>query len=182
MKLKLGLFIVFILLFTVLPAQYITGIGTKWSDEFTEWIIYTVDEETEGEIFMRWQMQSDWTEWDYNIGEESGNIRLKWKDDPNHWEISGNNELITARTLWKDDLSEWRITNNSQTITLQRKWNNNFNEWQLKQSRYGEFDVFTNWEGDPREWIVRDELDDTISIHMKVAILFLVSFHSSPKG
>jgi hypothetical protein len=163
-------------------AQYITGIGTKWSDEFTEWNIYTDDEDLVGEITMRWQMQRDWTEWDFNLGDESGTIKLKWKNDPNLWEINGNNELITARTLWKDDASEWRITNNSQSITLKRRWNNNFNEWSLKSDKHGEFDIITDWEGDPREWIVKDDLDEDISDAMKVAILFLVTFHSSPKG
>ena len=162
-------------------AQLITSIGTKWSDEFTEWVIHTDEEDVEGEITMRWQMQGDWTEWDYSIGEESGSVKLKWKDNPNQWEISGGNELITARTLWKDDPSEWRITNNSKSITLKRRWSNNFNEWHLKNDTYGEFDMFTDWEGDPREWIVRDEMDDDISFHMKIAILFLVTFHSSPK-
>ena len=172
-----------LLFFSVaVQAQFITGISTKWSDEFTEWIIYTDDEDIEGEVTMRWQMQGDWTEWDYSLGEDSGSIKLKWKDDPNQWEISGGNELITARTLWKDDASEWRITNNSKSITLKRRWSNNFNEWSLKNDKYGEFDMITEWEGDPREWLVTDYMDEDISIHMKMAILFLVTFHSSPKG
>ena len=162
-------------------AQYITGIGTRWSDEFTEWIIYTDDEELEGEINMRWQMQRDWTEWDYTLGDETGSIRLKWKDDPGLWEISGGGEIITARVLWRGDYSEWRVTNNSQTITLKCRWSDNFNEWRLKNGKYGEFNLITDWENDPREWIVEDDLDDEVSLHMKVAILFLVTYHSSPK-
>jgi hypothetical protein len=165
-----------------LSAQYLTGIGTKWSDAFTEWILYTDDEDVEGELTMRWQMQGDWTEWDYRIGEESGSIQRKWKNDPSQWEISGGNELIIARMVWNNDLSEWRITNNSQTLTIKSRWNNNFNEWNLKSDRYGTFTIFTEWENDPREWIVEDYLDDTISIHMKIAILFVVTHHSYPKN
>ncbi len=179
MKIKLSILLLFITI--GVHAQYIIGIGTKWSDEFTEWKIYTEDEELEGEITMRWQMQLDWTEWDYTIGNESGSIRIKWKDDPNQWEISGGDEIITARTLWKDDPTEWRITNNTQTITLKSRWGNNFNEWRLKNDRYGSFDMAMDWEGDPREWIVEDDLDEEISIHLKIAILFIVTFHSSPK-
>lgn len=179
MKIRLISFL--LLLSLSIQAQYIIGIGTKWSDEFTEWKVYTEDEELEGEITMRWPMQLDWTEWDYNVGDASGSIRMTWKNDPNQWEINGNDELITARTLWKDDVTEWRITNNSQTITLKSRWSNNFNEWQLKNDRHGAFNIITDWEGDPREWIVEDELDEDISIHLKIAILFLVTFHSSPK-
>lgn len=178
---KTPFFLLFLCFTFNISAQYITGIGTKWSDEFTEWRIYTEEEDLEGEINMRWQMQLDWTEWDYSLGDETGSIRIKWKDDPNHWEISGGSELITARTLWKDNPTEWRITNNSQTITLKSRWSNNFSEWQLKSDRYGSFRIFQDWEGDPREWIVEDDLDEDISLHMKIAILFLVTFHSSPK-
>ncbi len=180
MKFKL---IFFFLLFSIATqAQYITGIGTKWSDEFIEWNIYTEDDEIAGEITMRWQMQLDWSEWDYTIGDESGSIKMKWKNNPNQWEVSGENELITMRTLFKDDPSEWRITNDSETITLKSRWRNNFNEWQLKHGKYGEFNIISQWEGDPREWIIEDDLDDEISANMKVAIMFIVTYHSSPKG
>lgn len=179
---KIILSLSFLLFSLIAQAQFITGIGTKWDDEFTEWRIYTDDEDLEGEITMRWQMQLDWTEWDYHIGDESGSIKMKWKGNPDQWEISGPNELITARTVWKGDSSEWRITNNSQTITLKSRWSNNFNEWSLKYDKYGDFNLITNWENDPREWNIEDDLDEEISVHMKIAILFIVTFHSSPKG
>ena len=65
---------------------------------------------------------------------------------------------------------------------MKSRWSNNFNEWQLKNGKYGEFDIFAEWEGDPREWAVEEDLDEEISIHMKIAILFIVTFHSSPKN
>ena len=163
-------------------AQYITGIGTKWNDEFTEWIIYTDDEELEGELTLRWQRKGDWSQWDYRIGEETGSIKTKWKNDFSQWEISGGNEIITARTVWAKDVGEWRLTDNTVTLTLKSRWTNNRNEWQLKNDNYGDFGIYTEWENDPREWNVVDELSEDISIHMKVALIFLSTFHSSPKG
>ncbi len=174
----------FMLGFNPLAAQVeIVGIGSKWSDDFIEWNIYTTDDEDEesGEITLRWQLQRDWSEWDFWLGDERGTINLKWKNDPNQWEISGPDELITARMLWAGDIREWRLTNNSQTLTLKSRWGNNLNEWQLKNDRYGTFDIVAQWEGDPREWNVYDDLDEEVSSTMKVALLFLVTFYTTPK-
>ncbi len=176
--------VIFIMLLSfyslTVPAQIITGIATEWRDDFIEWNIFT-DDADEGEINMRWQLQRNWTDWEYSLGDIHGSIRLKWPNDPNHWDINGNDDSITARTLWKGDPTEWRITNNSQTITLKSRWKNNFNEWRIKEDKYGDFEMATNWEDDPREWIVDDYLDEEISLSMKIAILFIVTYHSAPK-
>lgn len=180
---RIFLFLTTLLLSTGLSAQLFTGVGTKWSDDFIEWNLYTdLDEEAEtGEILMRWQMQRDWTEWDFNVDETRGTIRQKWKGDPSQWEINGPNEIITARMLWKGDIREWRVTNNSITLTLKSRWGNNLNEWQLKGDRYGTFHLVTRWENDPREWEIFDDLDEKISPTMKIALVFLATYHSSPK-
>jgi hypothetical protein len=172
----------FILFPLIVNAQLITGIGTRWSDAFTEWIIYTDNEELEGDLTLRWQLQGDWSEWDYRLGEEVGSIKMKWKDNPSQWELRGGNEIVTIYMVWPNDVREWRLTDNSTTLTLKSRWGNNRNEWQLKTEKYGHFDIIANWENDPREWNVWDELDEDISIHMKIALLFIATFHSSPKG
>lgn len=174
------------ILFLLVPftgsAQYITGIGTRWNDAFTEWIIYTDDPSLEGELTMRWKLNLDWTEWDYRLGEEAGSIKMKFKGNPSQWELRGGNEIITIFMVWPNDVREWRLTDNSITLTLKSRWGNNLNEWQLSTEKYGRFDIVSNYENDPREWNVWDELDEEISIHMKIALLFIATFHSSPKG
>ena len=183
MKATYFYFLYLILFFPVFgSAQYISGIGTKWSDAFTEWTIYTEEDGLEGDLTMRWQLNNDWTEWDYRLGEEFGSIKMKWKDNPSQWELRGGGEIVTIYMVWPNDIREWRLTNNTITLTLKSRWGNNLNEWQLKTDKYGHFDIYTNWENDPRDWNVYDELDEEISIHMKIALLFIATFHSSPKG
>lgn len=165
-----------------LPAQYLSGIATRWNDDFSEWIIFLENEEAEeGSLRMRWQNQRDWTVWDYRLGEWSGAIKLKWRQDPNQWEIRGNNEIVTARTLWNNNLLEWRITSGNNQFTLKSRYGNVLDEWEIRKSNQGQFSMYTNWEGDPREWIIVDDLDDTVSITTKIAMLFIVVYHSSPK-
>lgn len=169
--------------YSVFSQTYLTGIGTKWSDEFTEWNVFPEDEEITGELTMRWQFQNDWTAWDYRIGEEIGAINQVWKNNPNQWELRGNNQVITARTVYSRDFREWRITDNDISVTLRSRWTNTFDEWSIKESdRYGEFKIMTSWEGDPREWVIIDEFDESISLPMKMCIVFLAVYHSVPRG
>jgi len=171
-----------LILFTSsLQAQVLTGISAKWSDAFNEWTLNTDVEDEEGDLNMRWQMRNDWSEWDYRIGESSGSIRMKWKDDPTQWEIRGNNETVTAKAIWKDDPTEWRISNNDITLTFKSRWKNELNEWELREDKYGTLKVYTNWDNDPRDWNVLDELDEEITLPMKMAMLFIATYHSSPK-
>ena len=183
MHLPRFIFIFSICLFPLLGfSQFINGVETRWSDAFTEWIIYTEDENLQGELTLRWQLNIDWTEWDYRLGDEFGSIKLKFKGNPSQWELRGGNEIITVSMVWPNDIREWRVTNNTTTLTIQSRWGNNLNEWRLKNENHGRFDMITNWENDPRQWNIQDDLYEDISIHMKIAMLFIVTFHSLPKG
>jgi hypothetical protein len=166
---------------TLIMAQTLTGIASKWSDEFTEWDILTDDEDVVGELKMRWQLQGDWSEWDYRIEEEIGTIKLKWKNDPTQWEIRGYDEVVTAKMLWSNDIREWRITNNSISLTLKTRYGNLLDEWRVREDNYGRFEIYTHWEGDPREWDIVDELDEAMSLEMRMALVFISVFHSLPK-
>lgn len=178
--------IAFVLLFclptTTLSAQYLSGIATRWNDDFSEWLIFPEnEEEEEGYLRMRWQSQRDWTVWEYRLGEETGAIKLKWKQDPNQWEIRGNNQIVTARSLWNNNFLEWRISTRSEQFTLKCRYGNVIDEWEIRDSKSGAFRLYTNWEGDPREWTIEDDLNESVSLTTKMAIIFLVVYHSSPK-
>lgn len=164
-----------------MAAQQLLGIASKWSDEFTEWEIFTDEEDVVGELQLRWPLQGDWTEWDYRIGEEIGTIKLKWKNDPSLWEIRGYDEIVTAKMIWSNDFREWRISNNDITLTLKTRYGNVFDEWEVREERHGAFGIYTVWEGDPREWEIADELDEELSLEMRMALIFIPVFHSFPK-
>ena len=180
MILRFFLFSSFLVAFNHLQAQILTGINTKWNDSFTEWTFKTLEEE-EGDLVMKWPFRKDWTEWDYRIGEETGTIRMKWKDNPNLWEIVGLDETITARAIWKGDFTQWRLQGNADQITLKCRWKNNLNEWRVIEKEFGKFEIFTEWEDDPRDWIIVDETENKITLTMKMALSFLAIFHSTPK-
>jgi len=163
----------------VLSAQFLTGIATYYDDSFVEWQLFTDVEGEVGELKLEWD--DDWSKWGYRINETFGKIKLRWNDKPDEWELRGNNQIVTARTLWNGDFTEWRITDHRTTFTLRSKWKNQFDEWSIRTSDHGTFDMQANWEGDPRDWNIYDELDEEVSFEMKMMMVFIVVYHSSPK-
>ena len=167
--------------FSIVSAQILMGLSARWNDDFSEWVILTDDEDIEGELNMTWRMQNDWSSFDYRIAEGAGNIKIKWRDNPNEWETRGDNEIITARTRWKDDPREWRITDNDKTFLLKSKWGNNPNVWQITNEEYGYFEMYMNYRDDFREWVIVDELGEDVPLAMKMTMVFLVMYNSTPK-
>lgn len=174
-------FILIVILVASLPlvAQQIIGVGTKWNDAFAEWTIHTEEEGEEGELKLKWS--NDWTKWDFEVLGEYGNIEPKWRGDLSLWEVRGNEDIVEAKMVWTDDVREWRITDNTHTIVLESKWSNDLNRWEVDSPDYGTYIINTIYRNDPREWEVLDELTEDISLTMKMAIVFIVTFHAAPK-
>lgn len=181
MKYLLSIFFIFYFNSIIFSQVELYGIGTSWDDSYKEWILYTADEEVEGELSLRWAANNDWSEWDYRIDEESGSIKQKWHNDPSQWELRGGNEIITIKTKWSNDITEWRISTGSINLTLKSKYRNQLEEWELTTKTYGKFEMYTTYENDPRDWEIIDELDEEISLPMKLALMFVVMYNSTPK-
>lgn len=173
--------ILFVLFVQSLQAQDIVAMGTRWDDSFSEWVMYGEDEALIGEISIRWPLKGDWSEWDFRYGELSGSIQVKWKGDPNLWELRADNEVITIRTVWKDDWRQWEVKSEKHRFDVQSRYGNILEEWSLKGDRFGTLDIYTAWEGDLRDWIVDDRLDEEISLPTKIAMIFIPIFYSTPK-
>ena len=176
------LFLLFQLV-SVLPAQSqdITGVYTLWSDSFRQWVVRTDSDWREGSIEMRWRLNDDWTVWDFRLGDTLAEIRLDWKEDPNVWRITCLNETVIARTMWRDNFLEWRLDDGNHNFVWKSRYGNVFDEWVLRQNDQGEFAIYTYWEGDPREWVIYDQLKPEVSYAMRVAMIFLAIYHSTPK-
>mgnify|MGYP000905384457 CR=1 FL=1 len=183
-----------------LQGQVLSTVSTRWSDSFVEWEIYATmpqdtigadpeedaeapDEELYGELKLRWlNLRDDFSEWDYEIGGDRGTIRQKWKDDPSQWELrSYNGDVISMRTAWPNDFNEWRVTDNSISINLRSRWTNQFDEWLVDDPTRGTFYLYTQIQRDPRDWIIEDALDESVSVPMKMALIFLTVFNGSPR-
>lgn len=165
----------------MVQSQEIIGVGTKWDNSFKEWIIHTSDEDIRGEMDTRWRFREDFTEWDFRLDDIHASVEQKWEDDPNIWEVNCEGVVVTIRTLWSNDFSEWRLSDGTTQLTWKSRYRNVREEWELRDLRNGEFTMYTYWEGDPREWVVLDKLDEDVSFAMKVGLVFIALYNSTPK-
>ena len=163
-----------------LYGQQLTAIASQWSDSFVEWIIYTSVEGEEGTLRLRWNSRGDWTQWEYRIGEWTGQVKTKWPERIDQWEARGENIIVDARTIWRDNLREWRISRpGGGEYKWQSRYSNTLDEWVIDTEKYGFFEMYTAFEGDPREWIIVDELE--ASLPEKMMLVFLTIINSTPK-
>lgn len=169
--------------------QWFVGIETAWTDSFVEWRLYTESEfddedealEASGELELRWKNQDNWTEWDFQVGDERGQIAQVSRNRPDQWEVRGDGVLVTMRPRWNNDLTEWKITDGNTSFVFKSKWRNNLDEWILDNDHYGHFSLQTAWERDPRQWNIYDELNEEIPLNLKMAMVFIATYYSSPK-
>ncbi len=162
-------------------AQAIIGIGTRYDDSFREWVITTVDEEVKGEMRMRWAFRDNWSEWDVRIGDLSATIEQKWKDDPNLWEITCDGVVVNAKTTWPGEFNRWKLSDGNHQFNWGTKYFNQRDEWLTDSRGKEKLLVYKYWEGDPREWVVVDDLAPDVSPAMKIAMIFLALHFSSPR-
>jgi hypothetical protein len=190
------LFLVWSCLFlSQLHAQTISTVSTRWNDSFVEWDIYASEgldepdsaeppeEVLYGELRLRWlNVHDDFSEWTYELNGERGTIKQKWKNDPTQWELrTYTGDVVTMRTSWSNDFSEWRVTNNSFSLVLGSRWKNRLDEWVTDDPNRGRFYIYTLRENDPRDWAVEDSLSEEVNEPMKMALIFLAIYHSTPK-
>ena len=179
--------------FLLLPyhgiSQYLLEAFTAYDDTFREWTIIaeSFDErengwyDQEGTINLSFANRNDWTSWQIELDDVDVECRLKWTNNPNLWVIHTADDLISIRTVWKDDFRKWKITSGSHTISIQSRYANLTDEWVLDSRTIGEWKMYTDREGDPRAWIIEDELDESVDIYHKLAMSFIVLIHSSPR-
>ncbi len=159
----------------------VIGLGTRWNDSFREWIVQTENEDVNGTLELRWAFRDVWTEWDFRLGDTIASIQQKWKDDPGLWEIRSLGVTVTARTTWPGNFRSWRLTSGNYSLTWQSRYANILEEWELRDNRLGNFVVHTYYERDPRDWVVVDELDPDVPFAMRLAMVFIAVYNSTPK-
>jgi hypothetical protein len=161
--------------------EFLSSFHTYWDDSFSEWVVLADDGEITGTLEMKWKLRNDWTQWIVEIGDYSGQVKIKWNNDPGLWEMNVNGNLIEIRTVWPRDYSEWKIKGDGIELRLKSKYRNILEEWTCDHKEYGYMDMFTTREGDVRDWEIEDRLSETVSFEMKLALAFIAIYHATPK-
>ncbi len=178
---KYGIFVIIFSINAVLNAQQLLGLQASWSDSFIEWNIDAEPQEDNSTLNMVFQ-PNDWSQWAWRMGEKSGSVRQKWKNDPSEWEATGDNKIVTARRIYPSEWREWRISDGKNTLELRCKYGNQTTEWEANDPELGNFRMFQTYARDPRDWTIEDDLDEKkISLSMRIVLTFLIMYHSVPR-
>ncbi len=162
-------------------AQTFTAANTKYSNTFREWEFYTLDENTTGQMWMRWPFQNDWTSWDLSVGDLPASIQQENAGDPNFWVIRCNGVIVNARTAWKGEFYRWKLSDGQHQINWEARYANQRDQWATDRLKEFPFQMKMDWKGDPRQWTIEDQLPDEISLAMKLAMIFLAIHFSAPQ-
>ncbi len=161
--------------------QVLVGAATRWSDSFREWILYNEEGEA-GSLEWMSLSREDGPEYRLRYEDTYGQARLKWPDRTDEWELRLGQEVATIRAVYRGDPTQWRIIGHEVQFTFQAKYPHQAEEWQIREKEFGQFRVYTRWQGDPREWVVEDQLEDErISSAMRLALLFTALVNATPK-
>ncbi len=172
--------ITFLLLWSSSYAQYFESAHAVWDDSFREWEIQMTEDNSAG-FEIRWQLRNDYTTWNVDLAGLPGVIQLKWNDDPNVWEYRSGNQIIIARTKWSNDYSQWKLSDGQVKLELETRYRDDTNEWWVKSEKDGHFILYSEYLNDPRDWIIEDDMEAYVSAEMRLMMIFLACFHSSPK-
>jgi hypothetical protein len=181
---KLIIFLFAFFAIVQLSAQYIIAFHTENNDSFREWIIEVeIDSMTviEGELELTWGIGNDFSSWQYSIGEIDGEIIQKYDNNPSFWELRQGSDIVSMTRTWPNDPTSWKIKMGKQSFTIKSKFGNTVDEWENRETDKGDLIIYTEREGDPRDWLVDDYMNDEISLSMRMAATFIAIFSSTPK-
>ncbi|MDX1683640.1 MAG: hypothetical protein R3275_00305 [Saprospiraceae bacterium] len=157
-------------------------IATKWGDSFVEWEIFAdvEEEDNAGTLDMRWIGQNDWTAWDFRIGDRVGEITTQWREKFDEWQLHSEGKTVMMRTRWPRDYSEWRISDGENTYILSVVNPGIPEEWELKYHDDKTFQVYTEFEGDLRSWLIYQS-GEKLEPSTQMAMIFAVLISTVPK-
>lgn len=161
-------------------SQRLEALKARWNDSFKEWDVYT--DEGEGTLTLRWQVRSDWTAWDFRVGELSGTIDMRFPDNPEYWELRCGSEKVYVRTQWPRDITSWTIETDQGRLIWKSYWRDNLDEWLIDtKADPNPFNMYTEFIGDQRDWIINDQNDGSIPFPARLAMAFITVFQAMPK-
>lgn len=155
------------------------GLHARWDDSFAEWTISTYNDPKAGQLVRQWPLGNDWTQWSIRLGDFSGTIRQKFAHNPAQWELRFGNEVVTMRPVYPGDANIWRIQSGDLNLTWSRDSRHLDAQWTI--DRVPGFSMYTEFKGDPRDWIINDEVVPSLTTAAKLAMIFLTVFYSTPK-
>ena len=166
-----------------LSGQYLLELHSVSDDSFGEWEILLEKDsiEIEGNLRLTWGMNSDFKEWNYRVDDLYGEISQKFNNNPGIWELRSDDKVVTMKQVWPGDPTEWKISSEDRSFVFRSVYSNQLDEWDNIEEEFGKLVLYTETQGDPRDWIISDYMIDEISFEERMAAIFIGLLTSVPK-
>ena len=159
------------------------SINSTYDHSAAEWLIYTLDAdnyEKESRLYLKWPLRNDWTHWTIDFEDAFMSIKRQWNLTPQHWELTHENRVISMKQKWRNDLSEWDIHYSGNILKWKTVYPNRLDEWYFEIDEENYFDMWTRYNGDPRDWDIDDRAPN-IPDEVKLAAMFITIYLANPR-
>lgn len=161
--------------------QELIGLYSTYDDSYREWKIVPAQDSLDlGTLELSWPYDDKWNRWEFRWEGHFGQIRNKWMNQAHEWELIDGSEVVSMKPVWNGDLTEWRITHDGKKYTFKSKYRNTADTWITESNDQYYFDIFAEYERDPRDWIIEDRLHSA-PFAVKMAMIFITVRYTTPK-
>jgi hypothetical protein len=158
------------------------SISSIHDNSATEWIIYGIDsneDEWESHLYLKWPLRDDWNHWTADFINSYISIKQQWNLDPAHWELSSDTLNVSIKQKWRNDLSEWDLIYNGNRVKWKAIYPDRLDEWYFETDSHNSFDMWTRYQGDPRDWDIEDRAPN-IPDEVKLSAMFITIYLANP--
>ena len=156
----------------------ISGLMTVFGDDLSQWDVFDYDGERAGELKLRFPPVAgrggDFTQWTFRMQGVSGSIRPKFSGRDDQWEVRVGDDVVTIRTVFPRQYDQWAIGDGRTRVVFAVKDFNLLEFWGTRTpGGPGLYQVYTRFEGDPRDWEIAEALQRPISPATQLAMVWL---------
>lgn len=163
---------------SVLNSQAILYFQAVYPNQIREWRFLDDEESDLGSLRARWIFEQDLSQWDIRLGELSGSVQQKWKNQPHDWEIRLHNSFIAAQPVWPRQYDTWRLQFNDRVYTFSMDYDPEGSLWRLTTDETDILAIYNTYLYDFMDWTLEyaSDVDDPILV---VASCFLAAVYSN---
>lgn len=174
MTFRSKLFLYFALFGNLIFSQQIFFASATQDYSLREWTLYDSTEAAIGD-FQAVNLPNDaFQSWNLRIGEKSGYIKLRWKENPEQYDLLFDNKRISFSTIWPKQIDRWKLSTDSHLYELSFQIDEDGYKATLINSKNEPILILNNeFVMDPRDWIFTYTSLDC-SDELSIATVFLV--------
>jgi len=151
------------------------NISSEYDNSAIEWQIVSLDSldnEILSSVRAKWPNEKSWTEWQFDHLEYFWDMSLRYQTNPQHWYLNTDYGTVAIKQKWRNDFTEWTIRYDDIQLKWTTDFGNDISQWYFEDKEYGFMEMWTSYEGDPRDWEIEDQAPN-VPDEMKLAMMLI---------